>query len=151
MARSADEIEATAIYQQSAAIYEYMHTNVGEDSIWAGKIMQAVKETSIPLGSYSVAMSRLRDMGCIELIERGNRFTLSRYKLYRAPSADAWVVPEKNISGEPLTDAAAYAMLAGQVRDIAKALGGLSVPLAVSSLSKEIKELRDRIEALENT
>jgi len=70
---------------------------------YEGKVVTTFHSLGISMAHYTVLFNALKELGCIELIDRGARGRPTRYRLHGAPTEDAYdaryVKGDKTLTG----------------------------------------------------
>ncbi len=125
--------------------------NGGNDVlIWQGRLIQTCLSVGIPEGYYKKVVDALRKLGCIEIVSRGKRgSTLTVIVLRYPPTEELYEDAIVKSGWEGLTNQPSLDTLAGQVRDIIKSIGGLSIVNAFKDHEDRVHDLELQVGTLE--
>jgi hypothetical protein len=119
--------------------------------VWKGKLVDTILDTGIPYGSYRRNVDVLEQIGAIQVIARGTRGTSTIIVLLQPPTEELWAA--RGSSDTRLTQAVDSATLMKQAQEILDSLGGLdgeAIKRALVNLEGRMKDLENRVNALEN-
>lgn len=95
--------------------------------VYEGKVVTTFQNLNISMAHYTPLFNALKELGCIELIDRGARGRPTRYRLHHPPVEDAY----ENLYAGGLTD------------------GSKPATVPVAELEQRISNLERRLEGLD--
>ena len=81
--------EPSRLYSYAVRLYEAMDKQA-VDGIYEGKVVDTFNSLHISQSHYTTLFNALKELGCIELLDRGVRGRLTRYRMHGAPDEAAY-------------------------------------------------------------
>lgn len=76
-------------YIYLAQLYQSMKAE-SADGVYEGKVVETFQGLNISMAYYTQLFNALKELGCIELIDRGVRGRPTKYRLHGEPTEDAY-------------------------------------------------------------
>lgn len=145
------EIYENKTHEKCVKLFDAIDALKGVDNIFEGSVIKAGTDAGLPVSAISPSMRHLERLGALSIIQRGNGFQVSRVGVLDRSKALQWIV------SEGLTTGGKSSRLDLQLRNLARQLGGLSVPevmqafdLRLSLVEKDVKAIRQLVESVVN-
>ena len=142
-------LQHTALWGHVEATYKAMQNeatsvevNGKQSLLWEGRITELMTRLRIPMATYNQVMKLLSHMGCIENVQRGARYQVSKYVLWEAPTPAAGERVKEKALTPAKTKTGMKAYVDQRIADIQKSMGGLDTVKAMADLQEQIDELR---------
>ena len=87
--QSEDVANGSRMYGYALKLYEAMDKQA-EDGIYTGKVVDTFNSLRISQSHYTPLFNALKELGCIELLDRGVRGRPTRYRMHGPPDRDAY-------------------------------------------------------------
>jgi hypothetical protein len=84
------EIDSSALFDHALKLYEAMNDQADKDGIYEGKVTDTFSKLGISMTYYTPLFNALKELGCIEMLERGTRARPTRYRLHGSPKRKAF-------------------------------------------------------------
>ena len=129
------------MFSYALILYEAMEKEA-KDGVYEGKVVETFNRLRISGAHYTPLFNSLKELGCIELIQRGVRGRPTRYRLHGAPSEDAY---ENRYAGGLTREASPATMflseLEQRVSNMERRLEGLDIKGIVVNYEERISKL----------
>jgi len=83
------KVNKSKMYGYAVQLYEAMD-NQAEDGIYVGKVVDTFNSLHISGSHYTTLFNALKELGCIELLDRGVRGRPTRYRMHGPPDEAAY-------------------------------------------------------------
>jgi hypothetical protein len=110
-------------------LYEAMERE-SDKKIYEGKVVTTFQNLGISMAHYTPLFNALKELGCIELIDRGVRGRPTKYRLHHKPSEDAY----ENL----------YAGVANGLTS-----GGKAATIGLDEIEQRVKNIEGRLKGLD--
>lgn len=81
--------EPDVMFDYAVALYKAMKSEA-KGNTYTGKVVGTFGSLGISMSHYSTLFNSLKELGCIELLERGVRNRPTVYRLHHAPTREAY-------------------------------------------------------------
>jgi hypothetical protein len=128
-----------------------------KQKVWTGAVTAVHSQLRIPTPHYGPAMKFLKDMGCIDVLRRGNSHQDSMIAIFRKPTRAEFDDWNKKARRKKVSSGTGdFEVLNQKISDLRDSLGGIDIKKAliekekqIKALEKEVRGLKGKIEKLE--
>ena len=129
------------MFSYALALYEAMEKEA-DDGVYEGKVVETFNRLRISGAHYTPLFTSLKELGCIELLERGVRGRPTRYRLHGPPREDAYENRyQAGLTNEPSPATLFLSELEQRVSNIERRLEGLDIKGIVVNYEERIGKL----------
>jgi hypothetical protein len=126
------------MFDYTCRLYDALEEQA-KSGIFEGKVVETFSKLGISMTHYTPLFNYLRELGCIEMLERGARARPTRYRLYGRPSREAFDGMYLTKTPRPAT--IPLQGLEKRVLDLERRLDGLELKEMFLNLEKRVKNL----------
>lgn len=135
----------SVLFAHTKEFYELLSKQSNEDGIYLGKIVETFGTLNISMSHYTPILNALKELGCIELLERGARGRPTRIRLYDAPEQGAFdALYKSDLTSDVKPATVLGEELAQRISNIERRLEGLDVKAIVVDHESRIKKLETK-------
>jgi hypothetical protein len=142
-----EDEEVSRKFTYLTQLYEAMEAEA-EDGIYKGKIVDTFATLSISMSYYTELFNVLKELGCIELIDRGVRGRPTRYRLHVAPTIVAYersyAARDKDLTGADRPARVPITELDQRIMNIERMLSGVDIKQVLADYEKRIARLEQQ-------
>jgi hypothetical protein len=134
-------IEPPASFRYLLQLYEAMQAQA-VDSVYAGKVTETFNSLDISMTYYTPLFNALKELGCIELLDRGVRGRPTQYKLIGAPTWEAYDARyESGLTGGAKPATVPLDEVEQRVRNLERRLEGLDIKQVIVNHEQRISAM----------
>jgi hypothetical protein len=112
------------------------------DGVYEGKVVETFQRLNISMSYYTTLFNALKELGCIELIERGVRSRPTKYRLHGSPDEDAYAARyASDLTGGAIPATISLSELEQRISNMERRLQGLEIKQVVVNFESRLSAL----------